>query len=84
MVKIQRANTVLDIEDEDVERYVNLGYNVIDNKGNILREAIPNDVNVLQMAYIENRRKIEQLEKQIKELQVKLQDAKKISKKAQE
>lgn len=84
MVKIQRANTVLDIEDEDVERYVNLGYNVIDNKGNILREAIPNDVGVLQMAYIENRRKIEQLEKQIKELQVKLQDAKKISKKAQE
>lgn len=84
MVKIQRANTVLDIEDEDVERYVNLGYNVIDNRGNILREAIPNDVGVLQMAYIENRRKIEQLEKQIKELQVKLQDAKKISKKAQE
>ena len=84
MVKIQRANTVLDIEDEDVERYVNLGYNVIDNKGNILREAIPNDVGVLQRAYIENRRKIEQLEKQIKELQVKLQDAKKISKKAQE
>lgn len=42
MVKIQRANTVLDIEDEDVERYVNLGYNVIDNRGNILREAIPN------------------------------------------
>lgn len=84
MVKIQRANTILDIDDEDVSKYVNLGYNVIDDKGNIIQEAIPNDVGVLQRAYIEHRRKIEHLENEIKELRVRLQDAKKVSKKAQE
>lgn len=84
MVKIQRANTILDIDDEDVSKYVNLGYNVIDDKGNIIQEAIPNDVGVLQRAYIENKRKIEHLENEIKELRIRLQDAKKVSKKAQE
>lgn len=73
MVAVQRYNVILEIDDEELPKYMNLGYNQIDiNTGEILHEAIPTDVNVLKLKYQEHKEKIAELEQQIKDLTAKL------------
>lgn len=62
MVRIERGNVVLKVQEHEVQRYLTLGYNVTDNTGKVLQEAIPNDLGTLQRHYIENKKKIEELE----------------------
>jgi hypothetical protein len=62
MVRIERGNVVLKVQEHEVQRYLNLGYNVTDNTGKVLREAIPNDIGTLQRHYLESKKKIEELE----------------------
>lgn len=62
MVRIERGNVVLKVQEYEVARYLKLGYNVTDDKGKILKEALPNDVGTLQRFYVEHKKKIEELE----------------------
>lgn len=62
MVRIERGNVVLKVQEHEVQRYLKLGYNVTDEAGNILKESIPNDLGTLQRHYIEHKKKIEELE----------------------
>lgn len=62
MVRIERGNVVLKVQEHEVQRYLNLGYNVTDDEGKILKEALPNDLGLLQKCYIEHKKKIEELE----------------------
>ena len=62
MVRIERGNVVLKVQEHEVQRYLKLGYNVTDNTGKVLQEAIPNDLGTLQKHYIEHKKKIEELE----------------------
>lgn len=62
MVRIERGNVVLKVQEHEVQRYLKLGYNVTDNTGKVLQEAIPNDLGTLQKYYIEHKKKIEELE----------------------
>lgn len=62
MARIQRYNVVLDVDDSEVGYYTNLGYNVIDMKGNIIQKAKSNDVHTLQQ-------ELDVAEKKIAELQ---------------
>ena len=62
MVRIERGNVVLKVQEHEVQRYLNMGYNVTDDNGNILKEAIPNDVGTLQKHYLESKKRIEELE----------------------
>ena len=62
MVRIERGNVVLKVQEHEVQRYLKLGYNVTDDAGNVLKEAIPNDIGTLQKHYIEHKKKIEELE----------------------
>lgn len=73
MVAVQRYNVILEIDDEELDKYMSLGYNQIDiNTGEILHEAIPTDVNVLKLKYQEHKEKIAELEQQVKDLTAKL------------
>lgn len=72
MAIVERDNVVLEIKDTEVGRYLDLGYNVTDGKGNILKESIPTDVRLLQKLYIENTQQIEALQKQIEQLKAEL------------
>lgn len=65
MARIQRYNVVLDVDDSEVGYYTNLGYNVIDTKGNIIHKAKSNDVHTLQ-------RELDVAEKKIAELNAKI------------
>jgi hypothetical protein len=62
MVRIERGNVVLKVQDYEVQRYLKMGYNVTDDEGNILKEAIPNDLGTLQRYYLDSKKKIEELE----------------------
>ena len=62
MVRIERGNVVLKVQEHEVQRYLKLGYNVTDSTGKVLQEAIPNDLGTLQRHYIEHKKKIEELE----------------------
>ena len=62
MVRIERGNVVLKVQEHEVQRYLKLGYNVTDDSGKVLQEALPNDLGLLQKYYIEHKKKIEELE----------------------
>ena len=76
---VQRANVILHIDDDSAQKYLNLGYNVIDEKGKVLKEAIPSDIGTLRKCYVEHLNKIAELEAKLAGLQSKAESkAKKI------
>lgn len=62
MVRIERGNVVLKVQEHEVQRYLKLGYNVTDDTGNVLQEALPNDLGTLQRCYVEHKKQIAELE----------------------
>ena len=62
MVRIERGNVVLKVQEHEVQRYLTLGYNVTDDEGNIIKGAIPNDLGTLQRFYVEHKKRIDELE----------------------
>lgn len=87
MVKVRKGNVVMTIKESEVSRYIDLGYDVIDNNGNILQKSIPNDIVALKTAYKQHLEEIKALTEEIRvlkeETQKKTTKAKK-SDKAQE
>lgn len=78
LVTVQKANVVMDIKESEVDRYLDLGYDIIDHKGNIIKKSIPTDLNTLRAEYITlmdiNTKLTElnaKLKKEIKELKAK-------------
>ena len=72
MAYVQRANVVLEIKDESIQYYLDLGYNVIDNNGKVIVSAVPSDLGELRKFYVEGHTKIEELTAKINELEAKL------------
>ena len=68
MARVQRGNVVLNVEDFEVRRYLELGYNLTDISGKVLKEAIPHDFSTLQKCYLEQTAKISELEDVIAKL----------------
>ena len=62
MVRIERGNVVLKVQEHEVQRYLTLGYSVTDDTGKVLKSAIPNDLGTLQKCYLEHKAKIDELE----------------------
>lgn len=69
MTYVKRANVVLEIDENNIQHYLELGYNVIDDKGNIIVPAIPNDLGELRRFYVEAKAEIEKLNARIAELE---------------
>lgn len=69
MAIVEKDNVVLEIKESEVDRYIDLGYNLTDGKGNILRASIPTDIGQLQKAYMEHTALIEQLKAKINSLE---------------
>lgn len=68
MAKVRRANVILTIKDSEVERYLDLGYDIIDEMGNVIRESIPTDVGTLRRAFVEHTKTIADLKAEIDNL----------------
>lgn len=68
MARVERGNVVLNVEDDAIQHYLNLGYNLTDNKGNVLKRSIPTNLGELQAEYIRNTAKISELEDTVAKL----------------
>lgn len=75
MARVERGNVVLHVPDDEIQHYLTLGYNVTDENGNILQEALPNNLAFLQKAYIENKKRIADLQAAVQRLQAELAEA---------
>ena len=71
-VTIQRANVILTISESQLEYYMTQGYNLIDERGHILKASVPKDLGTLQKAYVDHEAEIRALKVQITELTKKL------------
>ena len=61
-IRVQRANVILDIRPDEKEMYMEKGFSVIDaTTGDILEEAMPTDVNVLQLKVKELQKALEDI-----------------------
>lgn len=79
MVKISKGNVVLDIKEDFLQSYLNQGYNVVDDNGNVIQRGNPNDVQSLKIALTDANKKIDayanenaKLQKIIEDLQAQL------------
>lgn len=68
MVKVRKANVVLHIKETEVKRYLDLGYDVIDDGGDIVQKSIPNDIVTLKNAYLQHTAEIEKLNAEVQRL----------------
>lgn len=70
-VLVQRANVVLHISPQQVDYYINQGYNIINERGEVIQSSVPKDIGVLQKAFVEHTAEIERLKSEIEELKKK-------------
>lgn len=70
MAKVRRANVVLKIKDEQVQRYLDSGYELINEEtGEVVASPVPSDLATLRRYYVEHTDKIKMLEARIAELE---------------
>ena len=73
MVRVERGNVVLRVEEDEIQHYLNLGYNLTDDRGHILKRSIPTQIGELQSAFVANMAKIAELENTIAKLTAELE-----------
>lgn len=72
MTMVQRANVVLEVPDNEIEKYLNQGYNVLNPDGTVAQSAVPRDITTLQRAFVDNSNTIKALKAEIENLQTQL------------
>lgn len=68
MIYARSGNKVLRIEEPQISEFLERGFDIIDEKGSVLKKAVPTDPGVLRKAYIDNTKRIEELEKELADL----------------
>lgn len=83
MARVQRGNVVLRVADDEVSRYLQLGYDLTSDDGSIIQPAIPHDFSTLQRLYLEHTTKIAELEDMVAKLTAELSEVKRARKQAE-
>lgn len=65
-IKMQRANVVVRISPDEKNYYMLKGYSVVDEEGNVVEEAMSNDVGTLQIQVTKLKAEIAELKSQLK------------------
>lgn len=81
---VQRANVVLKVRDEEVDKYLARGFSLLNENGEVIRSATPNDLATFKEAYIRQSKEIEDLKEQIEELKAELEKARQKKSKAKQ
>lgn len=71
MALVQKLNVVLTVEDDLINTYLNKGYNIIDEYGRVIQEAMPDDPNQLKLMVAKYKKENEELKAKIEELTAK-------------
>lgn len=83
-VTVRRANVVLQVPADQAESFYAKGYDIIDAKGNVLKESVPTNLGTLQKAFVEHKARIKELEHELEELKAETSENKRSRKKATE
>lgn len=78
MARVQRGNVVLHVEDDEVKRYLLLGYNLTGENGEVIKAALPNDLGTLQKMHVDDLAKIAELENTVAKLAAELAESKRV------
>lgn len=73
---VENKNVVLTVSESELERYLNMGYNIIDDNGNVVKESVPRDLGVLQKAYQYHKTRINDLEEEVKRFKAQIKGLK--------
>ena len=73
MALVKRANVVLRVTTAELDKYLAKGYSIIDENGNVIRQAEPNDLAAFRTAYVEQAKEIAALRTQIATLEAELE-----------
>lgn len=84
MVLVERGNVVLEVEDDNVQKYIDKGFSVRDAEGNILQRALPNTVGELRKLVVAQQNEIEELQEKIKALESGAEEKKRTKRKKAE
>lgn len=72
IIKVRKANKIISVNENEVDRYLAIGYDIIDNKGNVVQATVPHDPNILRKAFIENEATINSLKQRISTLEAQI------------
>ena len=72
MVYATRGNRMIQINENSIQKYVEQGYNIVDNRGGVLQNAVPTDVNVLKQSYSQHMDEIARLKAKVAECENKI------------
>ena len=75
-IMVRQANVILEIDEADKQYYLDTGFDIIDEYGNVLVKSIPNDLRTLKAAYTEHTEEIKRLKAEIDSLRAELEAAK--------
>lgn len=62
MMYAKKGNRIRQVAQHEVEKYLSLGYDIVDANCNMIQASVPTDVFTLQKSYSEHIRTIEMLE----------------------
>lgn len=68
MALVGRANKFLTVKEDLVQHYLDKGYTLYDEAGNILKEPVIKDMATMREAYACSQEKIKKLEKMVQDL----------------
>lgn len=80
MLYAEKGNRVTDITESQIDMFVSQGYRIIDDKGKVVKETIPTSISELKLAYVNHTRTIDDLTKQINDLNEKIKALESVSK----
>ena len=68
MIYAEKGNRVRQINESEIQQYVEQGYKITNGRGTVLKETVPTDVMSLRLAYQKHTAEIEDLKKQLAQL----------------
>ena len=80
IIKVRRANVILQVPEEQRKEYLAKGFDVVDENNNVVEYTVPTDLNTLKTAYTNHVKEIEMLKAENKKLKSELRAAKKKAK----
>ena len=75
MVIVRKSNEILRVQDTQVNHYLDIGYDVIDERGAVLLKAVPQDNTQLKAEFAKLSQQVVELKATISNLKTQLADA---------
>ena len=77
MIYADKGNKVVQISENEIQRYASQGFVIKDEKGAVLKNAVPNDISSFKQAYDKQLTEIESLQNENNKLKAEIDSLKK-------